>query len=96
MQIRVIRLNSRNPLVGAALLLAGAAILVALVVFGLVILAGLTVVGAVAFLARRLLGRRILGARPGAGAQAHELDPSGEVFATHSGDPSRRLPPGVR
>jgi len=90
MQIRVLRFNSRNPLVGAALLLAVAAIVVALLVFGLMILAGLTVVGAVALLARKLLGPR--GAP---GGHAPQLDPSREVFATRVEDHARRLPPRV-
>ncbi|HEY0971804.1 MAG TPA: hypothetical protein VGE02_12620 [Gemmatimonadales bacterium] len=78
MQIRIIRLQSRNPLVSAALLLAAVAAVVALVIFGLAILAGLTVVGGAALLARRLLGarrRRERSPSPG-------LDPSREVFRT--------------
>lgn len=89
MQIRVIRLGSRNPLVGAALLLVAVAVLVALVVFGLALLAGLTAVGGVALLARRLLGARRRPPRP-----LVPLDPSREVFSPGAIRPHVHPPQG--
>jgi hypothetical protein len=78
MQIRIVRLQSRHPIVGAALLLGAVALVLALVVLGLALAAGLTAVGGVALLARRLLGaRRRLKSRQTV------VDPSQEVFAHH-------------
>ena len=90
MQIRIIRLSGRNPLVGAALLVAVAAIVVALVVFGLALLAGLAAVGGVVLLARRLLG-----GRGRATAPPPALDPAREVFPAHRVDARIKLPPAA-
>ena len=90
MQIRTLRLHGRNPLVGVALLLAIAGLVLAVVLVGLTLLAGLTVVGGAALLARRLLriGRpRVPGPEP--------LDPGQEVFAPLEEGRHGRLPPGA-
>lgn len=60
MHIRIFRLNVRNPLIGAVLLIAAIGFLLAAVAFGLTLLVGAVAVGAVALLVRRVLrfGRR--------------------------------------
>ena len=100
-RIRVVRLQSRNPLVGIALLLLVLALLAAVVVFGMALLAGAAVLGGAVYLGRRLVGRPVLGERGGAGrlpgveAAVGRLDPSREVFAPGDGAPGgRRLPSG--
>ena len=90
MQIRVVRLRGRSRLVGAALLLAMAGLVLVVVLFGLTLLVGLTALGAVGLLARRLLGGRRRVVPPPV-----PLDPSREVLPPvrpHSHGP---LPPGV-
>lgn len=62
MQIRVVRLNSRNPLVGIVLLVAILAILALVLTAGMALLAGGAVLGAVGYVARRVLGGKSLGA----------------------------------
>lgn len=55
MHIRIFRLNVRNPLIGAVLLIAAVGLLLAAVVFGLTLLVGAVAVGAVALFVRRIL-----------------------------------------
>ncbi|CAN5257228.1 hypothetical protein BH23GEM2_BH23GEM2_16570 [soil metagenome] len=55
MHIRIFRLNVRNPLIGAVLLIAAIGFLLAAVAFGLTLLVGGVAVGAVALLVRRAL-----------------------------------------
>jgi hypothetical protein len=60
MHIGIFRLNVRNPLIGAALLIALVGFVIAAFVLGLTLLVGAVAVGAVALLVRRVLrfGRR--------------------------------------
>ena len=90
MQIRFLRFTSRNPLVGAALLVAVVALVLALVVFGLALLAGLAAAGGVALLARRLLG-----ARGRATAPRAMLDPAREISPPGRSGARGELPPGA-
>lgn len=90
MQIRFIRLSSRNPLVGAMLLVAVVALVLAIVVFGLALLAGLAAAGGVALLARRLLGAR---GRPAVSQPA--LDPAREIFPPGRANARGELPPSA-
>ena len=88
MQIRIIRLQNRHPLVGAALLLGAVALVLALIVLGLALVAGLTAVGGVVLLARRLLGAR---RRPT--SRQTVLDPAQEIVSYHRADVRGALPP---
>lgn len=56
MQIRVVRLNSRNPLVGAVLLVVVLALLAFLLTAGMALVAGGAVLGGVGYALRRVLG----------------------------------------
>jgi hypothetical protein len=90
MPLRVVRLQSRHPLVGLLVLLLALALLALVVVFGAVVAAGLAVVGGVVMAARRLAGRPPL---PPAPVAPPTLDPAGEVFAAQPDDTRRLLPP---
>lgn len=85
MHVRIFRLNVRNPLIGALLLLVALAFVIAAVVFGLTLLVGAVALGGVALLARRILrfGRR----EP---AKPQPLDAAQEVFPPPG--PRQRLP----
>lgn len=85
MHIRIFRLNVRNPLIGAVLIITAIGFLLAAVAFGLTLLVGGVAVGAVALLVRRAL-------RFGRGERQplEPLDSNQEVFPS---SPSRdRLP----
>jgi hypothetical protein len=76
MQMRVVRLNVRNPFVAAAVLLIVLAAILLVLGLGVTLLAAAAVVGGVGLLARRVLRLR----RP-APPRIAPLDPSREVFA---------------
>jgi O-antigen ligase len=95
MPIRIVRLQTRNPLVAALLAVLVLAVLAAVVVFGAALLAGVAVVGGAAVAVRRLAGGRALrrGAVPPDQTLGDApLDPRREVFAAGPDD-TRRLPP---
>jgi ABC-type transport system involved in cytochrome bd biosynthesis fused ATPase/permease subunit len=87
MHIRAVRLNVRNPIVGAALLIAAVVFVLVFLVFGFALLAGAVVVGTVAALVHRVL-RPLKGRSP----RVEPLDSAQEVFPRDSAD--ERLPPG--
>lgn len=62
MQIRVVRLNSRNPLVGIFFLVVILAILAFVLTAGMALLAGGAILGTVGYLARRVFGGKSIGA----------------------------------
>ena len=64
MQIRVVRLNSRNPLVAILLIALVLAILAVVLTAGMALAVGGAVLGAVGYLARRVLGGKALRAGP--------------------------------
>lgn len=64
MQIRVVRLNSRNPLVGIVILVVILALLAFVLTAGMALLAGGAILGTVGYLARRIFGGKSLGAAP--------------------------------
>jgi hypothetical protein len=86
MQIRIIHLQGRNRLLGAALLVAALGLVLAVALFGLALLAGMTVLGGLGLLVRRVFGGH---SRP---AQTL-LDPSLEVFSPTEPRPRNQLPP---
>jgi hypothetical protein len=92
MQIRVVRLSPRHPIVAALLALVLLALVLAVLAFGLTLALGVAAVGAVGLLVRRVLGVRGAPARdlPSSGAP---LDPRDEVFP--GADPRRQLPRSV-
>ena len=93
--MRVFRLQSRNPVVGVALLVVLIAIVLAVLAVGLTVLAGAAVLGAVGLLARRALRlRRPPAQRLGATARAG-LDPALEVTAPAAAPSHRRLSSGA-
>lgn len=111
MQVRIVQLRSRNPVVVALVLVVVLALLAAVVAVGFTLLAGAAVVGGAGLLARRVLRGRVLRGRalpPADRADAavrggFPLDRAREVFppgrdvpaARVSGAPERRLPPGT-
>ena len=102
MQVRIVQLRSRNPVVAALVLVVVLALLAAVVAVGFTLLAGAAVVGGAALLARRVLRGRALPPDP-ASRGGFPLDRAREVFppgrevldARVSGAPERRLPPGT-
>lgn len=64
MQIRLVRLNSRNPLVAILVIAIVLALLAFVLTAGLALAAGGAVLGAVGYLARRVFGGKSLGAGP--------------------------------
>lgn len=87
MRVRILRFQTRNPLVAAVLLIVLLALVAAVVAVGFTLLAGLAAVGAAGLLARRALGGRRPAAPP-------RLDRAQEVFpTTHLPPPERQLPP---
>ena len=98
MRMRVVRFQSRNPLVVALFVALLLALIVALLTVGLAVGAGLAAVGGAALLVRRALGRRLPPADRRALDARAGLDPGREVFpssADSADDRSRRLPPGA-
>ncbi|MCC6927600.1 MAG: hypothetical protein IT359_01305 [Gemmatimonadaceae bacterium] len=93
MQLRIIRVDSRNPLVGILLLVVILALLAFVLTAGMALLAGGAVLGTVGYIARRLLGGKRLGAT---GSERERLGVAGdEVFAP--GQPlAARRPVDVR
>ncbi len=79
MQIRVVRFESKNLLVGIALLVVLLAILAFVLTAGVALLAGGAAIGGVGYLVRRLVGgRQALGASPV--NRERVLRPEDEVF----------------
>lgn len=89
MQIRVVRLNSRNPLVGILLLVVILAILAFVLTAGMALLAGGAILGTVGYLARRIFGGKSLGAAPMEGERLVVMGE--EVFPSSHLSPERRL-----
>ena len=95
MRVRTVHFRTRNPIVGAVLLLLLLAVLAAVFTVGLTLLAGLAVVGGAGLLVRRALrgGRREL--EPPLD-RAREVLPrdvrSREVVPHGQAAPTRRLP----
>ena len=88
MQMRVVRLNVRNPLVATAVLLLLIAVVLLVLGLGVTLLAAGAVVGGVGLLARRVLRRP-------PPPRVAPLDPSREVFAAAERRERRELPPGL-
>lgn len=89
MQIRVVRLNSRNPLVGILLLVVILAILALVLTAGMALLAGGAVLGTVGYMARRIFGGKSLGAAPEEGERLVVMGE--EVFPSAPLPADRRL-----
>ena len=95
MRVRTVHFRTRNPIVGALLLLLLLAVVAAVFTVGLTLLAGLAVVGGAGLLVRRALrgGRRAV--EPPLD-RAREVRPgdarSREVFPPGQAAPPRRLP----
>jgi hypothetical protein len=91
MPIRVVRFQSRNPLVAALVIALVLAVLLALLTVGLAVGGVLAAVGGAALLVRRASrGRHLPPAEP------HRLDRSREVFPPSPEErQTRRLPPGA-
>lgn len=87
MQLRIVRLNSRNPLVGVVLLVVILAILAVVLTAGMALIAGGAVLGTAGYLARRVFGGNAL-AR-GARDEARVVVLGNEVF------PPVEIPGGV-
>lgn len=90
MRVRTVRFQTRNPIVGAAILILVLALLVAVFTVGLTLLAGVAVVGGAGLLVRRALRGRLPAAEPP--RLDPRLDGSREVFAPGQAPPERRLP----
>jgi ABC-type transport system involved in cytochrome bd biosynthesis fused ATPase/permease subunit len=73
MRVRTVQFRTRNPIVGAAVVLLVLAVLLAVFTVGLTLLAGLAVVGGAGLLVRRAL-------RGGRGALEPPLDRTREVL----------------
>lgn len=89
MQIRVVRLNSRNPLVGIFLLVVILAILAFVLTAGMALLAGGAILGTAGYLARRIFGGKSLRAAPMEGERLVVL--GDEVFPPEPVSDARRL-----
>ena len=87
MPIRVVRFQSRNPIVVAAVVALLLAVLAVVLTVGLAVGAALAVVGGAALLSRRVLGRRL------PPPERQVLDRSMEVFPREPDDMPSRLPP---
>ena len=86
MRVRTMHFRTRNPIVGALVLLLVLAVLAAVFTVGLTLLAGLAVVGGAGLLVRRALRGRLPPPEP-------PLDRSREVLAPLPN--ARRLPPSA-
>jgi Flp pilus assembly protein TadB len=86
MQIRVLRLNIRNPFLAAALLIAAVALFLAFALLGITLLIGAVAIGAVALVTRSVLRR--LRRQP---SPPEPLDSALEVFPRDRA--AERLPP---
>jgi hypothetical protein len=89
MRMRVVRFESRNPVVVALVAALLVALLVALLTVGLAVAAGLAAVGGAALLARRAFGRRRPFLPPPDRGALEPLDPALEVMPPTPDD--RRL-----
>lgn len=89
MPIRVVRLNSRNPLVGILLLVVILAILAFVLTAGIALLAGGAILGTIGYLARRVFGGKSLGAAPTEGERVFVRGE--EVFPSANLDGDKRL-----
>ena len=87
MQIRTVRLQTRNPVVALALTLIVVAVILLVLGLGVTLLAGAAVVGGAGLLARRVF--RLRRAPPTA---LPTLDPSREVFPAQQSEDRRALP----
>jgi len=94
MRIRVVRFQSRNPVVAALVVALVLALLVALLTVGVAVGGALAAVGGAAVLVRRGLRARGL-ARGHARRDPPRLDTAREVFPPTPDGPARRLPPGA-
>ncbi len=87
MQIRVVRLNIRNPFVGAILVIVVMALLAFILTAGMALVAGGAVLGAVGYALRRVLGGKSLGnppvQRPRLEGLGEEVFPPGTLPETH-------------
>ena len=95
MRVRTVQFRTRNPIVGAAILLVVLAILAAVFTVGLTLLAGVALVGGAGLLVRRALrgGRREL--EPPLDRTREVLPRDAglrEVFPPGQAAPTRRLP----
>ncbi len=91
MRVRTAHFRTRNPIVGAVILLLVLAVLAAVFTVGLTLLAGLAVVGGAGLLVRRALRGRLAAPEP-------PLDHSREVLPREVSAPlpnARRLPPSA-
>lgn len=89
MQIRVVRLNSRNPLVGIVVLVVILALLAFVLTAGMALLAGGAILGTVGYLARRIFGGKSLRATPVEGERLVAMGE--EVFPSNHFPDGRRL-----
>lgn len=89
MPIRVVRLNSRNPLVGILLLVVILAILAFVLTAGMALIAGGAILGTVGYLARRVFGGKSIGATPLEGERMVVM--GDEVFPSSHVPGERRL-----
>lgn len=92
--MKVVRLQTRNPLVALAVLLIVVAVVLLVLGLGVALLAGGAVIGGAA-----LLGRRVLRLRRPPPPPLSRLDPSREIFASPTHEPTHdrsrdALPPG--
>jgi hypothetical protein len=88
--MRVVRFQSRNPVVVALVVALLLAVLVLVLTVGLAVGAALAAVGGAALLVRRVRGPRL------PPADRRTLDPQREVFPPAPDEQARRLPPGAR
>lgn len=89
MQIRVVRLNSRNPLVGILLIAVILAILAFVLTAGMALLAGGAILGTLGYLTRWVFGGKSIGATPTDGERLIVMGE--EVFPTAQFPEDKRL-----
>lgn len=89
-QIRVVQLNSRNPLVGALLLVVALALLAFLLTAGMALVAGGALIGGVGYALRRAFGGKAIQAPELGDARFRPLGE--EVFPPSPSREIRQLP----